>query len=101
VSGGLTVKLGIVGCGEVVAQGHAPALLANPAIQVVGPADPSPGRVETVAGALGLEAVPGFHDHRELLEHCELDAVLLATPPRLREAIVDDLAGAGVFVLCE
>ncbi|HEX5293309.1 MAG TPA: Gfo/Idh/MocA family oxidoreductase [Streptosporangiaceae bacterium] len=96
----MAIRLGIIGCGEVVAQGHAPALREASDITVVGLADPSPDRTGIVAAALGAD-VPGFADYRQLLAQCELDAVLLATPSRLREEIIADLAAAGVFIVCE
>jgi predicted dehydrogenase len=96
----MTIRLGIIGCGEVVAQGHAVTLRDTPEISVEALADPSPHRTEIVARALGAESTPGYADHRELLAEHDLDAVLLATPSNVREEIIDDLA-AGVFVLCE
>jgi predicted dehydrogenase len=100
-AGEMAIRLGIIGCGEVVAQGHAVALRATPDISVLGLSDPSPHRTEIVAQALGAETTPGYRDHRELLAEHELDAVLLATPSNVREEIIDELAAAGLFVLCE
>lgn len=96
----MAIRLGIIGCGEVVARGHAPALRESEEMVVAGLADPAPNRVGIVAGALGAE-VPGFADYRDLLAECRPDAVLLATPSSMREDIIDDLAAAGVFVICE
>ena len=96
----MAIRLGIIGCGEVVAQGHAPALRQADDITVRGLADPSPDRTGIVARALGAD-VPGFTDYRDLLAQRELDAVLLATPSNMREDIVADVAAAGLFIVCE
>ena len=96
------MRLGIVGCGQIVERGHAPALRASPAVEVVAVADPSERRGRIVAEALAEEAEPAvYRDHRRMLEREELDAVLLATPPGLhREQALDVLAG-GRHVVCE
>lgn len=96
------MRLGIVGCGEIVEKGHAPALRAFPRVEVVALADPSERRGRVVAAALAAEGGPTvYRDHRRMLERENLDAVLLATPPGLHRAQALDALAAGCHVVCE
>lgn len=54
--------------------------------------------------AVARQLVPGapaFADHRQLLEHPGLDAVIVATPLHQHAHITIDALGAGLHVLCE
>lgn len=42
-----------------------------------------------------------FEDHREMLDAVELDAVVVASPNYTHKAILDDLLGQEVHILCE
>src|SRR5436190_21082822 len=96
------MRLGIVGCGQIVERGHAPALRAAPQVEVAALADPSERRCRVVAEALGVEAEPAvYRDHREMLARVDLDAVLLATPPSLHRAQALDAFAGGCHVVCE
>ena len=49
-----TLRLGIIGCGNVTLLRHLPALLATPGIVVQGAADPILGNLHAVQEAAGL-----------------------------------------------
>jgi predicted dehydrogenase len=96
------MRLGIIGCGQVVEVGHVPALLVSPKIETVAVADISERRARIVADALSERGRPRVYaDHRRMLEVEDLALVLVATPPgvRLRPAL--DVAASGRHLLCE
>lgn len=96
------MRLGIVGCGQIVEQGHVPALLATSAVEAVAVADLSADRAGTVADALAPRGRPRVYtDRREMLAREELDLVLLATPPSAHREQALEVAAAGIDVLCE
>jgi len=96
------MRLGIVGCGQIVEAGHAPALRASPRVEVAAVADPFERRGRVVAEALAGETEPAvYRDHRRMLEREDLDAVLLATPPSLHRAQALDAFAGGCHVVCE
>jgi predicted dehydrogenase len=94
------VRVGIIGCGNVVVRGHAPALLELEEAKVVGVADPVEENRRLAQEAMGLRDSAAFADHRSLLD-VGVDYILLAVPPKYRRPIVEDCAKAGVHVLSE
>lgn len=95
------VKLGIVGCGRIVEDAHAPALVAlSDRAEVVALADPSADRRSAVARALGRSAAE-FSDWKQMLASVELDAVVIAVPHDLHLEAITDAALAGVDVISE
>ena len=96
----MTMRLGIVGCGEVVVRGHAPALSIHPGVEVAAITDASPDQALAAAEALGLGPDVVRPDVATLLSE-PLDAVLVATPPTTRLEIVRAAAERGVAVVCE
>jgi predicted dehydrogenase len=95
------MRLGVVGCGNISSKFHLPACLANPAIQVVAAADPTPARLAAFQAASGLDAGACFADADELLHRPDVEAVLVATPPLYRPPIVVRALAAGKHVLSE
>jgi predicted dehydrogenase len=96
------VRLGIIGCGRVVEEGHVPALAGlGERVAVVALADPSAERRDAVAAALGGRPPAGYADWRKLLEAGGVDAVTVAVPHDLHERAIVDAAAAGVDVISE
>jgi predicted dehydrogenase len=95
------LKVGVIGCGNVVANDHAPALRQLDAVDPVAVSDPTPANRERVLESLGLPPEAGFETHQAMLEAHSLDYVLIATPPHVRGRIVADCAARGVHVLSE
>jgi scyllo-inositol 2-dehydrogenase (NADP+) len=91
-----TVKLGIVGFGRIVELIHLPLLKQLPEIEVCGIFDITPQR-------LALAAKRGFSAFSELEEllACQLDAVLVATPPNSHYQIAAQALRYGKHVLIE
>ena len=99
------MRLGIVGCGQIVLDGHVPALLRAEHVEVVATSDVVRSRAELVARAFAGNGRPraprAYGDHRDMLERERLDLVLVGSPPSLHRRHVADAAAAGVHVLCE
>lgn len=93
-------RVGIVGCGNIALNAHAPALRSLDSVRVVALADPTEGRSRKVQDLLGLPDSACFADHRALLD-VGVDYVTLTVPQKFRRVIVDDCARAGVHVLSE
>lgn len=93
------LRVGIVGCGNIVRKHHLPNLLQHPeAFRVVAVCDVVPSSVDDVGRACNASV---YRDYREMLERESLDAVLVATPHHLHAGPVLLAAQRGVHVLLE
>ncbi|MEJ7652205.1 MAG: Gfo/Idh/MocA family oxidoreductase, partial [Chloroflexia bacterium] len=98
----MTVNLGIVGCGRIVEEGHAPALSAlRERVRVVALADPSSERRDVIAAAVGALDAKQYDAWNEMFAGSKLDAVLIALPHFLHESAISDAAAAGVDIISE
>jgi myo-inositol 2-dehydrogenase / D-chiro-inositol 1-dehydrogenase len=78
---GMTVRLGILGCGGIGRVAHVPSLLRIAGAQVVALADPdASSRSAAQAMVRGARAVA---DYGEVLAMPDVDAVIVALPPAL------------------
>ncbi len=97
-----TLRLGIIGCGQIVETAHVAAILASGRFEIRAVADISARRGEVVAAAVAVGGRPAVYiDHRAMLEHEDLDVVLIATPPGIHRAQALDVIASGRHVLCE
>jgi len=94
------LRVGIVGCGNIVMNDHAPALMSLDSVRVAGIADPIEARRRKVQALLGLPDSACFADQRALLD-AGVDYVTLTVPQKFRRPIVEHCARAGVHVLSE
>jgi D-galactose 1-dehydrogenase len=86
------IRLGLVGYGKIAQDQHVPAILANPAFQLVAVATQG----KPCAG------VENFQSLGELLENGPtVDAIAFCTPPQGRFALVQQALAAGKHVLVE
>lgn len=92
--------MAIVGCAQVVEDGHGPALMADPRFEVCAVADPVERRRERVGDQLGVAPCRRFENHESLTSE-DIDAALIATPPHVRRPIVEHLAGRGIDIVSE
>jgi predicted dehydrogenase len=97
----VTLRVGIIGCGRIVEDAHAPSLrsLADTAT-VVALADPSAERRAAVA-AIDGSAPAEYDTWREMLELVPLDVAVVAVPHHLHKAAILDAAKAGVDIISE
>ena len=81
---------------------HAPGYRSIPElVQVTALADPVGDNLQQMGQTLAVPPERRYADHRQMLEHAELDAVTIATPHHLHAAHAMDAAAAGVAVISE
>ncbi len=92
------LRVAIVGCGGIAQMMHLPTLTERPDLfTVVGMADVNRDTLTAVGRRFGVAVLTD--DHRELVARKEVEAVLLLTPGRHRDQVLDALAaGRHVFV---
>ncbi|MCY4107102.1 MAG: Gfo/Idh/MocA family oxidoreductase [Chloroflexi bacterium] len=95
------LRVGLIGCGNVVSYGHAPAIQALPEVELVALADVTPARRQIGQQWFGLSDEDVYADHRALLARGDLEAVVVAVPQRYRRDIVLAAFAAGLHVLSE
>ena len=96
------VRLGLIGCGGIVRIAHAAGYQSIPdLVQVTALADPIGDNLEQMGQVLAVPPEGRYADHRQMLEHAELDAVTIATPHHMHAAHAMDAAAAGVAVISE
>lgn len=85
------LRVAIVGFGKIATDQHAPAIAANPRLELVASVSRS-----------GAGPEPRFADYRALLASgIALDAVAITTPPSVRYDIARECIAAGLHVLLE
>jgi len=96
------LRIGIIGCGRIVEEGHVQAFEENSSrAEVVALADPSPQRLSVIGELLNVAEKGRFADYRDMLAQSELDVVDLALPHFLHEEITVHAAEQGVDILSE
>ena len=96
------IRLGLIGCGGIVRISHAPGYQAIPdLVRVSALADPVSDNLLQMGETLAVPPERRYADHRQMLEHAELDAVTIATPHHLHAEHAMDVAAAGVAVISE
>ena len=96
-----TLKVGLIGCGNVAQYGHRPALMTLPDIELVALADITPARRAIGREWFGLREDQLHADYRDLLAIDEIDAVVIAVPQKRRPQIVLEAFAALKHVLSE
>ncbi len=95
------LKVGLIGCGNVVYYGHRPALNTLPDVELVALADITPERRAIGQEWFGLRDEQLYADYRDLLAIDEIEAVVIAVPQKHRPQIVLGAFAAGAHVLSE
>jgi predicted dehydrogenase len=95
----MSLRFGIIGCGQVSRVGHGQAIIADGRAVIEAVADPDEGNRTSFARKFKAGRV--FEDYREMLAHADLDAVVIASPPWLHSRMFEDCIDAGVHILCE
>ena len=96
-----TLKVGLIGCGNVVYYGHRPALTTLPDVDLLALADITPARRQIGKDWFSLRPDQLYEDYRALLALDEIEAVVIAVPQKFRPQIVLDAFAAGKHVLSE
>lgn len=92
------LKIGIIGCGSISMQRHAPEYFANPNCEIVGLFDPIQERAELVRNKFGGKL---YNTIEEMLADSNIDAVSVCTSNSAHAKISIDAMNAGKHVLCE
>lgn len=95
----MTLKVGIVGAGNIFARGYLPALRHLDSVSVTGICDIDPQRAEDAAAE--FEGARTSLTHEDLLASGDFDAVFVLTPAHTHAAIAIAALEAGAHVLCE
>ncbi len=95
------LKVGLIGCGNVVQYGHRPALTTLPQLELVALADITPGRREIGKAWFSLRDDQLYADYRDLLARDDIDAVAITVPQQFRRQIALDAFSSGKHVLSE
>lgn len=96
-----TVRVGMVGCGGFQRY-RAGNLLKVKGVEIVALVDPSAEQMGYFREAHpSTNEVPGYDDHRKMLEEAKPDAIFIATPHTQHVDQILDGLNAGVNVCCE
>ena len=96
-----TLKVGLIGCGNVVSYGHRPALTTLDKVELVALADITPARREIGKEWFNLNDEQLYDDYKDVLAIDAIDAVVITVPQKFRRQIVLDALAAGKHVLSE
>ena len=92
------IGFGVIGAGAI-GRLHAQHLAARiPGARLVAVSDVSREAADACAEAAGAAA---YEDHRALLAHPQVEAVVIASPPDTHAALIEEAAAAGKQVFCE
>lgn len=95
------LKVGLIGCGNVVSYGHRPALTTLDDVGLVALADITSARRDIGKEWFSLDDDQLYDDYKDLLAIDEIDAVVVTVPQKFRRQIVLDAFAAGKHVLSE
>jgi len=95
------LKVGLIGCGNVVSYGHKPALTTLPDVELVALADVTEARRKIGQEWFGLADENLYSDYRQVLARADVEAVAVTVPQSFRREIVLDAIQAGKHVLSE
>jgi predicted dehydrogenase len=94
-----TMKIALVGCGQVTESLHLPALRAVPEVRVAALADVDAAALDAVGERFSIAR--RATDFRVLLEDPELELFGVCVPPAAHAEVAGELIGAGRHVLVE
>jgi predicted dehydrogenase len=95
------LRVGLIGCGNVVSYGHKPALTTLPDVELVALADVTEARRKIGQEWFGLSDANLYSDYRDVLAREDVDAVAVTVPQTFRREIVLDAIQAGKHILSE
>jgi predicted dehydrogenase len=97
-----TLRVGIIGCGNIGSGSHLPAWLHHHEIaQVTALADPAEETLKAAGRTTGLADDQLHYDPMDLIARDDVDAIDICTPQHLRHDLILAAAQRGKHVLCE
>ena len=94
----MTIRVGIIGAGQIVRVRHLPEVLANPDAILAGICDINEERVNELAKEFNTKA---YTDYKEMIQQPDIDAIVVAATNKLHAVMTIDALNAGKHVLCE
>ncbi len=95
------LRVGLIGCGNVVSYGHKPALLTLPDVELRALADITPARRVIGQEWFGLAAADLYESYQGVIRRDDIDAIVVTVPQQFRRQIILDAFAAGKHVLSE
>jgi len=93
------MNLGLIGCGQVASFFHIPAIREVPQVSIEAITDVNRDQVERFGRRHGIEK--RYTNYHSMFAECNIDSVLVCTPPRTHSQIVLDAIDRGLHILCE
>lgn len=94
-----TLRMAVVGSGQIARVTHLPNYQSMDCVEVVGISDTNTEAAKSVAEQFHIPAYYG--DHKKMLEELKPDAVTICVPNRFHCPITLDALKAGCHVMCE
>ena len=101
MASGDTLRIGIIGCGNIVSAGHKPALDALDNVEVVALMDVTPARLKLGQEWFQLPDEALYTDYQSLIDRDDVDIVLVTVPQQFRKDMVTYALEKGKHVLSE
>lgn len=93
------IRIGVVGAGAVVVNGHVPSLQSIPGVEVAAICDTNLARAQEAAAKFNIPQA--FADYQDLIAQGGVDAVTVAVPNAFHAPVALAALHAGKHVLCE
>lgn len=93
------VKIGVIGLGGIAQLIHLPNLSKMQNVDLCSVAEVNKNRLQTIADKFNVKN--RYANYKDLLEKCDVDAVIIATPTSTHTEIAIDCLNAGKDVLVE
>lgn len=94
----MTIRVGIIGCGSIANQRHAPEYRNNPHVELTFVYDPNPDRAARLAERFGGKVADSWE---QIVDHPEVDAISDCSTNEMHHMITTRALRAGKHVLCE
>lgn len=96
-----TLKIGIIGCGNIVVNAHKPALNQVDGVEVVALSEVTPARLQLGQETFKLSDDALYTDYKPLIDRDDVDIVLVTVPQQFRTDMVKYALEKGKHVLSE
>lgn len=93
------LNLGVIGTGRIGKVHIATLVQSVPKANVIAIADTNPESAGQVAQAFGIKSV--FENHMDIINHPEVEAVVICSPTDTHARYIVDAAKAGKHIFCE
>ncbi len=93
------IGIAVIGCGAIALQNHLPGLALCPAARIAALCDADPATLERARQQTGVAITST--NYRKIVEHNQVQAVIIATPNLYHAPIALAAISAGKHVLCE